>query len=221
MFSSVKCIWSWVRNSISISVFSRYFQYRWACVTIKAMLYLHLADDDGRPCFTWTKVWSIIGLLLVLLVTAYGRHSTAPNHYFTTSWTLVFDLEHSFFLNSSHDYFWLTATSRTCISERLYLCLPGVWALCGGLGAQTDVLFQHSFLSQLPTQHQQIRSVLLEEYKDFIFIQLPAVLHHLLLSLISLLLSTLAETVIQHIKQRDATWGSETFSGSTARYFRL
>jgi len=48
------------------------------------------------------------------------------------------------------------------------LCLPGVGALRGGLGAQTDVFFQYSLLSQLPTQHQQIRSVLFQKTKQIL-----------------------------------------------------
>lgn len=108
---------------------------------------------------------------------------------FTNPGPWFYSLPPFLFLNSSYDYFSPGAASYKFIKmkDRLYLCLPGVGALCGGLGAQTDVLFQHSFLSQLPTQHQQIWSVLFNKYKYLIFIQLAAVLHHLLLPLISML----------------------------------
>lgn len=102
-----------------------------------------------------------------------------------------------FYPNSSRDYFWQNSckqqfhkkknTNKERKTSGLYLCLPGVWALRGGLGAQTDVLLQHSFVGQLPPQHQQIRSVLFKRCKYLSFIQLPAALHHLSLSLISLL----------------------------------
>ena len=52
--------------------------------------------------------------------------------------------------------------------------VAGVGALRGGLGAQTDVLLQHSFFSQLSTKHQQIRSVLLTDR----LLPPKAIIHH-------------------------------------------